>query len=390
MNSTYFVSPKFKGPPGQEDMPYLLTPGPLTTSRSSKIAILADYGTQNEEFRSIVGDIRRELKRLSGGDESHECVLLSGPAAFAMEAALGSLAPTKRKKTLVVVNGRAGEQAAAMLEAMNRPFIKISKPDSEWASADEIAATLDADSDIANVWIVHCEATSGIVSPIEDIGKVVRERGKVFMVDATHSLGAMPLDMANDQIDVLISTSSGCLEGVPGFSFVLAKRDLLIASEGKSHSVVLDLQAQWTEMEAKNQFRFTPPTHALMAFRQALRELEAEGGIGMRRARYQRNAEELITRMRAMGFTPLLPDTAAGPIVQCFLCPGDPKFVFTDFAEHLRQRGFEVAPGTLSKRASFRIGTIGQVNDKVIKALAQAVEAVLKEMDVKEFGSASD
>ena len=151
--------------------------------------------------------------------------------------------------------------------------------------------------------------------------------------------------------------------------------------------MVLDLQAQWKEQESTNQFRFTPPTHAVIAFRQALRELESEGGIGMRRARYQRTAEELITRMRAMGFTPLLPDTEAGPIVQCFICPRDPKFVFTDFAEHLRQRGFEIAPGLLAGQASFRVGTIGQINDKVIKVLAQAVEAVLKDMDVQEFGS---
>lgn len=388
MNNTYFVPPGFKGPPGQEDMPYLLTPGPLTTSRSSKIAMLADFGAQNEEFRAIVGEVRRELKRLAGGDDSHECVLLSGPGAYAVEAALGGFSPAKRKKTLVVVNGRAGEQAVAMLTTMDRPHAVLEKADGAVATAEDVAAMLQADNDITHVWLTHCEATSGAVTAVEEIGKLVRERNRVFMVEALHSFGALPLDMVKDQIDVLVTTASGCLEGVPGFSIVIAKRDLLIASEGKSHSVALDLAAQWKAQEASNQMSFTPPTHAVVALRQALRELETEGGIGMRRARYQRNAEELITRMRAMGFTPLLPDTEAGPIIQCFLCPRDSKFVFTDFAEHLRQRGFEVAPGVLSKRASFRIGTMGQVNDKVIKALAKAVEAVLKEMDVQEFSAA--
>jgi 2-aminoethylphosphonate-pyruvate transaminase len=387
MNNVYFVPPAFKGPTGQEDMPYLLTAGPLTTSRSSKIAMLSDYGAQNEEFRSLVAEIRRELKRLAGGDESHECVLLSGPGAFALEAAFGSFAPAKRKKTLVIVNGRTGEQAVAMLATLDRPHVILEKGDGRVATAEDVTAALDADNDITHIFVTQCEATSGAVTAIEDLGKIAKDRNKVFMVDAQHSFGALPLDMAKDEIDVLISTASGCLEGVPGFSFVLVKRELLIASEGKCHSVVLDLAAQWRDMESLNQFRFTPPTHALVAFRQALRELETEGGIGMRRARYQRNAEELITRMRAMGFTPLLPDTDAGPIVQCFLCPRDSKFVFTDFAEHLRQRGFEVAPGLLAKRASFRIGTIGQINDKVIKSLAKAVEAVLKEMDVQEFGA---
>lgn len=387
MNSTYFVPPGFKGPTGQEDMPYLLTPGPLTTSRSSKIAMLGDYGAQAEEFRSIVGEVRRELKRLAGCDETHECVLISGPGAYAIEAALGSFAPAKRKKTLIVVSGQAGEQAASILQALDRPFARLDKGYSDAPTGDDIAAALDADPDITHVWIAQCEAASGLVSSIEEVGKAVKTRGKVFMVDAMHSFGALPLDMVRDQIDVLVSTSGVCLEGVPGFSFVFAKRDLLIGAEGKSHSMVLDLQTQWKEQESTNQFRFTPPTHAVIAFRQALRELESEGGIGMRRARYQRTAEELITRMRAMGFTPLLPDTEAGPIVQCFICPRDPKFVFTDFAEHLRQRGFEIAPGLLAGQASFRVGTIGQINDKVIKVLAQAVEAVLKDMDVQELGS---
>jgi 2-aminoethylphosphonate-pyruvate transaminase len=213
----------------------------------------------------------------------------------------------------------------------------------------------------------------------------VKERGKIYMVDAMSSFGALPLDMVSDNIDVMVSSSNKCIEGVPGFSYVLLKRDLLIAAEGKSHSVVLDLFAQWKGLESNGQFRFTPPTHSMVAFRQALRELETEGGIAMRRARYQRNAEELITRMRAMGFKPLLNDNEAGPIIQTFLMPRDAKFDFEVFYESLRQRGFAIYPGKLTKRPSFRIGTIGQINDKVIKALAIAIEEVLKIMDVQEF-----
>ncbi len=385
MNNIYHVPPRFAGPPGQEDMPYLLTPGPLTTSRTVKIAMLADYGSRDAEFRAIVAEIRRELKRLAGGTDAHVCVIMQGSGTFAIEAALGSLAPAKKKKTLVIANGNYGDRAAAILETLGRPLVKIDKGDSTAPSAEEVKAALDADADISHVWLVHCETTSGIVNPIEHIGRVVREANRIYMVDAMSSFGALPIDMLGDSIDVMVSSSNKCIEGVPGFSYVILRRDLLIASEGKSHSVVLDLFAQWKGLESNGQFRFTPPTHALVAFRQALRELELEGGIAMRRARYQRNAEELIIRMRAMGFTPLLKDDVAGPIIQTFLTPRDPKFDFELFYESLRQRGFAIYPGKLTKRPSFRIGTIGQINDKVIKRLALAVEDVLKTMDVQEF-----
>ncbi|MFO1034806.1 MAG: 2-aminoethylphosphonate--pyruvate transaminase [Hyphomicrobiales bacterium] len=385
MTNTYHVTPRFQGPPGQEDMPYLLTPGPLTTSRTVKQAMLADYGSRDTDFRTIVSDIRRELKRLAGCDDSYECVIVQGSGTFAIEAALGALTPAKKKKTLVVANGNYGDRAATIIETIGRPVVKIDKGDSAAPTVQDVAAALDADADITHIWIVHCETTSGIVNPIAEIGALARERGKVYMVDAMSSFGALPLDMVNDKIDVMVSSSNKCIEGVPGFSYVLLKRDLLKAAEGKSHSVVLDLYAQWKGLEANGQFRFTPPTHSMAAFRQALRELEAEGGIAMRRARYQRNAEELITRMRAMGFVPLLNDNEAGPIIQTFLTPRDPKFDFEVFYESLRQRGFALYPGKLTKRPSFRIGTIGQVNDKVIKAVALAIEEVLKQMDVREF-----
>lgn len=385
MTNTYYVTPRYKGPPGQEDMPYLLTPGPLTTSRAVKLAMLADYGSRDFEFRAVVAEIRRDLKRLAGCDDSFECVIMQGSGTFAIEAALGSLAPAKRRKTLVVANGNYGDRAAQIIEVLGRPFTKIDKGDSTAPTADEVAAAIDADPEISHVWIVHCETTSGIVNPVEEIARAVRERGRIVMVDAMSSFGALPIDMVNDKIDVMVSSSNKCIEGVPGFSYAILKRDLLIGAEGKSHSVVLDLYAQWKGLEGNGQFRFTPPTHALVAFRQALRELDAEGGIPMRRARYERNAEELITRMRAMGFKPMLNDNEAGPIIQTFLYPRDPKFDFEVFYESLRARGFAIYPGKLTKRPSFRIGTIGRIDEKIIREFARAVEEVLTEMDVREF-----
>jgi 2-aminoethylphosphonate-pyruvate transaminase len=375
----------FNGPAGQEDMPYLLTPGPLTTSRTVKHTLLADWGSRDIEFRQVVREIRHELLALAACDQSYECVLMQGSGTFAIEAAIGSLAPSKRKKTLVVANGAYGERAAQILEKLDRPFVKISKSDTTQLAVEHIKETLDEDKLISHVWLIHCETTSGIVNPLRELARVVKQSGRVLMVDAMSSFGALDLNMIRDNIDVMVSSSNKCIEGIPGFSYVLLKKDLLLASKGESHSVVLDLYEQWKGLEATGQFRFTPPTHALVAFHQALHELKEEGGVAARGARYARNAAVLVKGLSALGIKPLLSDNEAGPIIQTFHTPRDPHFVFENFYEELRKKGFAIYPGKLTQRESFRIGTIGRLDETVMERVVVAVKEVLRDMNVRDF-----
>jgi len=377
--------PTFQGPEGQEDMPYLLTPGPLTTSRSVKAAMLADWGSRDIEFRQVIADIRKGLLKAANCGPSYECVIMQGSGTFAIEAALGAFCPDKRTKTLVVANGAYGDRAAKILEKLGRPVVKIDKGDSAAPTVEDVGTMLTADRAISHVWLIHCETTSGIVNPIHDIGRLVKDKGRVFMVDAMSSFGALPLDMEQTGMDVMVSSSNKCIEGVPGFSYVLVKRDMLIASQGRSHSVVLDLYEQWKGLQANGQFRFTPPTHALVAFHQALKEFETEGGVAARGARYRKNAQVLVTGMRNMGFSTLLNDDEAGPIIQTFLTPRDPNFDFDRFYEALRERGFAIYPGKLTKRPSFRIGTIGKVDETVMTGVLKAISDVMAEMKVTDF-----
>ena len=377
--------PAFKGPAGQEDMPYLLTPGPLTTSRTVKLAMLADWGSRDIEFRQVVGEIRKGLLKLAGCGPGYECVIMQGSGTFAIEAALGCFCPAKDAKTLVVANGAYGERAANILERIGRPFVKIDKGDSTAPNVEDVTIMLDADPAISHVWMIHCETTSGVINPVHDTAEAVKARGKVFMVDAMSSFGAIPLAMEETGMDVMVSSSNKCIEGVPGFSYVLVKRDMLVASEGKCHSLVLDLHEQWKGLEANAQFRFTPPTHALVAFHQAMKEHEQQGGVMARGARYARNAQVLIKGMREIGFSTLLNDNEAGPIIQTFLTPRDPNFRFEHFYEALRARGFAIYPGKLTKRPSFRIGTIGQVDEEVMNGALRAIREVLNEMNVTDL-----
>lgn len=379
------VKRHFKGPVGQEDMPYLLTPGPLTTSRGVKFAMLADWGSWDQELKFIVSDIRRRILKLASCDSSYTCVFMQGSGSFAVEAALGSFAPVLRNRTLLISNGAYGERAIKMIEHLNRPHYLLNYSDSERPRVEDVERVLDEDPYISTVFLVHCETTSGIVNPLRDIAEAVKKRERLLVLDAMSSFGAIPFDMTALGIDVMISSANKCIEGVPGFAYVVARTEMIRAAKDRSHSVSLDLFDQWQYMEKTGQFRYTPPTHVLVAFYQALKEHEKEGGIPGRLARYVKNRDTLLAGMKRLGFHTLLAPEDAGPIIQTFLTPRDRKFDFQRFYDALKARGFVIYPGKLTKRPSFRIGNIGQVDPSVMHALVDAVREALREMGVRDM-----
>ena len=374
----------FRGPAGQETTPYLLTPGPLTTTPAVKEAMLRDWGSWDADLRAVVGSIRSDLLDIADASQGFECVLLQGSGSYGVEAALGSFAP-KNKKTLMLTNGAYGERAIKAMSYMNRDFISYETDELEAPSADEVAALLKANPDVGAVFLVQCETTSGIVNPVEDIAAVAQKAGCVVILDAMSSFGAMDLSMKRMGIDVLISSANKCIEGVPGFTYILARRDLLEASQGVSHSLSLDLYEQWAYMQKSGQFRYTPPTHILVAFAQALEQHKAEGGAPGRLARYKKTAKAMRDGMRRIGLSPLLGDNETGPIIQTFATPRDPNFDFTRFYEGLKQRGFIIYPGKLTKKPSFRVGNMGALDHDVMAMLVDATEATLKAMNVKDL-----
>jgi len=379
------VKRQFKGPEGQEDMPYLLTPGPLTTSRTVKFAMLADWGSWDQELKFVVADIRRRVQKLAGCDSSYTTVLMQGSGSFAVEAAIGTFAPILRKKMLLVTNGAYGDRAVKMIERMNRPHVVLNYGDHERPGAEDVAKALDEDPTISIVFLVHCETTSGLVNPLREIVEVVKKRDRLFMLDAMSSFGAIPFDMTRLGIDIMVSSANKCIQGVPGFAFVIARSDLVKAAKGHCHSLSLDLNDQWQYMEKTGQFRYTPPTHTIVAFYQALKEHEKEGGIAGRLARYMKNRDTLLAGMNRLGFHSLLAPEDAGPIIQTFLTPRDRKFDFQRFYDALKARGFVIYPGKLTKRPSFRVGNIGHLDPQVMQALVDAVRDSLREMGVRDM-----
>lgn len=364
--------------------PYLLTPGPLTTSRRTKEAMLRDWGSWDSSFNEITADVRRRLVAMAGGGNAYDCVPLQGSGTYCVEAMLSSFVP-RDGWVLVLMNGAYGQRAARTLQYLGRDFLKLDKGDYLPPMPDEVDALLARHPEVTDVVVIHCETSSGILNPLQDIADVVmKKHGRRLLVDAMSSFGAVPLDVADIPCEALVSSANKCIEGVPGFGFVIAKTSALETAEGRSHSLSLDVHDQWAYMNRTGQWRFTPPTHTVAAFREALDQHEGEGGVPGRLARYSRNRDVLVKGMRQLGFQTLLQDEWLSPIIVTFFCPADPKFGFSRFYDELKARNFIIYPGKLTEAESFRIGCIGQIDEGVVQKLLIAVDEALDVMDVKD------
>src|SRR5438093_8244452 len=354
--------------------PLFVTPGPLTTSASVKAAMRRDVGSRDADFIELVGGIRAELLRIAGvsSEQGYEAVLMQGSGTFGLESVIASVIP-REGRLLVLANGAYGERMATIAERLAISTRLACWLEDESPQPAAVQRLIEEEPAAAHVAMVHCETTTGILNPIDEIGRIVKAAGREFIVDAMSSFGGVPIDLSKLAIDYVISSPSKCLESVPGFAFVLTRREALEASKGRARSVSLDLLAQWEGLQRNGQFRFTPPTHALLAFARALEELREEGGVFARAARYRASHETLRTGMRRLGFAEYLPAERQSNIITAFRYPDVPNFRFDDFYRRLRARGFVVYPGKLSQGDCFRIGPLGRLTEKNVEDLVTAI-----------------
>ena len=361
----------------------LFTPGPLTTSQNVKQAMLRDLGSRDIEFIGLVKDIRQKLVKLGQvSPDEYTAVLMQGSGTFGLEAVVSSTVPPDGK-LLVIINGAYGKRLARIASVLKIETVTLEYPENKVPDLEEIEDALRNDGRITNVTVVHCETTTGIINPIREIGEIVAKSGAKYFVDAMSSFGAVPINLVECNIDYLVSSANKCIEGVPGFSFVLCKLNSLEETAGYARSVSFDLLDQYSGFEKNGQFRFTPPTHTLAAFHQALAELETEGGIPGRAERYRRNYEILVGGMRRMGFKEYLKPDDQGYIITSFLYPDDPNFSFEKFYESLNQMDYVIYPGKVSDADCFRIGNIGRIFEADVKALLSAIAETINEIGVK-------
>ncbi len=361
---------------------YLLTPGPLTTSYKVKQAMLRDWGSWDDDFRAMTREMRSGLLDLIGpGSESFDCVPIQGSGSYCVEAMLGTFVP-KDGKVLVLANGAYGLRAAQTMEYLGRDYHLLDKGDYLPPRGDEVAAILGDDPAITHVLIIHCETSSGILNPVQELADAARAAGRKVLIDSMSAFGAIEMEAETIGYTAMVSSANKCIEGVPGFGFVIARKDELIAAKGNCHSLSLDVEAQWATMEKTGQWRFTPPTHVVAAFVEALKAHAAEGGVAGRGARYFKNRDVVVSGMRELGFETLLEDRWLSPIIVTFFCPADSKFTFKGFYDAMKDKGFIIYPGKLTVVDSFRIGCIGQMDEHVMRDVVIAARAALDHMGV--------
>ncbi len=362
-------------PPAKDNT--LFTPGPLTTSVTVKQAMLRDLGSRDYEFIEVVSEIRRGLLELGEvGSDDYTAIPMQGSGTFAIESVFASTVPPDGK-VLIAQNGAYGKRMAALCEILKIGHVLAIFPEDQVVDPLVIARHLEEDPGLTHVAVVHCETTTGIMNPVEELGEVVRAAGRIYFVDAMSSFGAVPLNLAKNNIDYLVSSANKCIEGVPGFAFVIARRKAIEAADGYARSLSLDLFAQLEGLDNNGQFRFTPPTHVLLAFRQALRELHDEGGVAGRAERYRNNYEILVRGMRRLGFREYVDPGLQGYIITSFRYPEQESFDFDEFYGRLNTQGWTIYPGKVSDADCFRIGTIGRIFPRDIENLLLAIEDVM-------------
>ncbi|CAM2981979.1 2-aminoethylphosphonate--pyruvate transaminase [Vibrio mytili] len=352
----------------------LLTPGPLSTSETVRKAMLKDWCTWDDEYnKEIVEVIRSKLVQLATKQPGYTSVLMQGSGTSSVEATIGS-AIGKEGKLLAVDNGAYGARIAQIATYLNIPCHVISSGETSLPHLNEVETALATDPTITHVAIVHCETTTGMLNPIADFAAIAKTYGKVLILDAMSSFGGIPMDIAELDIDFMISSANKCIQGVPGFGFVIAKQSELEKCQGQARSLSLDLYDQWHCMEMNHgKWRFTSPTHTVRAFYQALLELEQEGGVEARHQRYQTNQKTLVAGMRSLGFKPLVDDALHSPIITSFYSPTHSDYQFKTFYTRLKEQGFVIYPGKVSNADCFRIGNIGEVYPTDIERLLVAI-----------------
>ena len=356
----------------------LLTPGPLTTTRTVKEEMLFDRCTWDDEYKAITQKIRTEILEIAAASPKvYTTVLMQGSGSFGVEAVLHT-AIGKEDKCLIITNGNYGERIVAMAKCIGINYTTYSVEYDTFPKAYEIREILTRDADITHVAMVHVETTTGILNPVEDIAKLCMEYDKTFILDAMSSFGGIPINVQKLGIDYLISSANKCIQGVPGFSFIIAKTSKLSKCKGNSKSLSLDLYDQWINMDKDGKWRYTSPTHVVAAFSKALDELRCEGGVTSRNKRYTDNNTLLRKKLNNIGINSYINEELQSPIITTFLFPSE-NFNFNSFYNYVKERGFVLYPGKLTEVDSFRIGNIGEIYEEDIEKVSNIIEQYMRE-----------
>ncbi len=362
----------------------LLNPGPATTTDTVKTALVVpDICPRETEFGNLMQEIRKDLVKIAGGDDSYTSILFAGSGTAAMDSAISSVVPPN-KKILILINGAYGIRFAEIARTYNIDVVELKFEFGKKIELDQIEPILMKDREIACIAAIHHETTVGVLNPIKEIGAIAKKHEKIFIVDTISSFAGVPIDIKECQIDFMMSTSNKCIQGIAGVAFIICKKkSLKMLQSFKARSYYLDLYDQFEYLEKNNQTRFTPPVQVIYALKQAIKEFFEEGAEN-RINRYRENYRVLKEGLENLGFKFFMgPDVEESNILTTIYYLDHPNFDFNVLHDKLFEKGFTIYPGKITDLDTFRIAVMGAIDSTDIKNFLKALERTLIEMKIR-------
>ena len=362
----------------------LLNPGPATTTDTVKLAqIVPDICPREKEFADLLKGFRSDiLKTVHADPAAYTAVLFCGSGTLNMDVCLNSLLPAEAK-VLVVNNGAYSSRAVEICRAYDLNHIDLRFPVDELPDLTRVEAVLKENPDIRLVYTTHNETGTGICNPIREIGALAHRYGATFVVDTTSTLAMRPIDVARDNIDFCMASAQKGIMAMTGLSFVIGRTDLIVASKDyPKRSYYCNLYLQYEYFEKTGQMHFTPPVQTVYAAVQGLKEYFAEGEIA-KWERHKRVFEAIHTGLAELGFKDVIRREWQSGLVVSVLYPDDPNWDFMKVHDYCYERGFTIYPGKIASTNTFRLCSLGAIDEADIKAFFKVFKEALITLEIQ-------
>lgn len=347
----------------------LLNPGPATTTDTVKMAqVVPDICPREKEFAGMMKSLRSDLLKVAHAPAAkYTAVLFCGSGTINIDICLNSLLP-EGKKVLVVNNGAYSTRAVEVCEYYGLPHIDLKSSVFEQPDLDAVRRTLDENPDVALVYTTHHETGTGVLNPIREIGAMAHEHGAVFVVDTTSSLGMIPFDMEQDNVDFCMASAQKGLMAMTGLSFIIGNEaEIRRSKDYPKRSYYCNLYLQYDFFERTGEMHFTPPVQTIYATMQALKEY-FEVGEEAKFARHRRVIDAIHEGLAQMGLREVIRRDIQSGLVASVQYPDDENWDFERVHDYCYERGFTIYPGKISTTNTFRLCALGTIDAPDIEA----------------------
>ncbi len=260
----------------------LLNPGPTNLSNEVReVLTMPDYCHREPLVVKKYKEVTQKLVEVFDCKDTHDAILFVSSGTGCNEAMINGI----QGKVLLLNNGKYSQRLGEITSVYNIPYVNYLIGDYSNFDIDEIENILVKDDKISHIMLTHHETTTGVIAPLESIGKLALRYNKFVIVDAISSLGAHEFNFKSNNITLCTLSANKCLESIPGLAIVFGEKTYLSKLEGKAKNFYFDLHAQWKQ-SLNGENRFTIPVQTLFALDKAL-DLLIREGIENRIKRYR-------------------------------------------------------------------------------------------------------